>query len=305
MITPLPWLLSVALGGPISPAILLSMRMGQPRMALPELREAVRNQPDDPDLYAWLGLALAHIGQYAEAVPAFEMCAGSTIYERNAIGPHADALRATGEPEAAAALRLSRALARKDGADAAGTLFLGQVDDWRWAGRLDLAEDAAWAAIAEAPSAEQTWAALADVYLDAGDLEEARATLWVATRDGRTSLRGALAEARLAMAEGDYEAAEEALVSSPRERYRSHRLAAMESEILRRQGFPEAARANLEVPRLPDQDRPEVLAERAAAAASAGELVRARTLLNRALSLYPRDPDVLAAAEVLEKAAQR
>lgn len=79
----------------------------------------------------------------------------------------------------------------------------------------------------------------------------------------------------------------------------------MRAEIRRREGDPEGAILLLEAPRLWQTERPEMIAAMAAAYADAGDTERARELRDRGLALYPRDPDVLAAAHIVDAAGRR
>ena len=273
------------------------------RSALPGLRASIAANPDDANLQAYLGIVDARIGRYGEAVADFELAVGSDIYEQQGLERHADALRYTGHPQEAFELRKSAWLMTRTVNDAA-TMVVGMVDDLRFAGDLQAAEDWAWYLIGEVPQMEEAYAVAADVALDAGDLDEADQLLWMADLYGHRVARTRAARARMEMAHGDLKAAYED-VRFGRMRNRNHLPWAIQAETMRRQGYVIEALALLDSGHLPDKDRPDMMAARLAALASAGDLDEARALRRTALWTYPTHPDILAASKVLDLAEAR
>ena len=70
------------------------IRRGQYRLAVTMASKLMVEQPDNPDLYAALGIAWAKNTFYADALGAFALSMGSSYYEEQGIEAHADALRA-------------------------------------------------------------------------------------------------------------------------------------------------------------------------------------------------------------------
>lgn len=270
------------------------------RNALPGLREALASNPDDADLHAHYAIVSARIGRFADALPSFEYGAGAEIYEEQGIGLHADALRATGRADEAAALRRAAFISATRWPRQL-SLVMDLADDLRYAGDLLGAEDAAWLLVGEAPGMEEAYALLADVALDRGDTEEAALQLWLADLYGTRTSRTRAARGRLQLAYGDLDEAI-AEVSHGRMRGRNHMPIAIHGEVLRRQGMPDACLARLDVGTVPDKERPEIAAVRLACLASDGQLAEAAELRTWVMGAYPEDPNVLAASAVLDKA---
>lgn len=281
----------------------VGMASRQWRSALPGLRAAIAANPDDPNLQAYLGVINARIGRYAEAAVAFQLALGSEVYEEQGVERHADALRYTGHPEEAFELRRSVWLMTMN-VNQAAPMVVGMVDDLRYAGDNEGAEDWAWYLISEVPQMEEAYAVAADVALDRGDLDEAGYLLWMADLYGHRVARTRAARGRLEMAYGDLKAAY-GEVRYGRMRNRNHLPWAIQAESLRLQGGAHEALALLDTGHLPDKERPDMTAARLAALASAGQLEEARELRRIALWSYPSNPDVLAASKVLDLAEAR
>lgn len=267
------------------------------------LRKDLADNPEDPELHATLGIVSARIGRYGEAVAAFSFAQGSPTYEGQGLSLHADALRATGDYQGAIALR-RESFAAAERALRQSVVSLDLADDLRYAGDLLGAEQAALYVLAEAPRMEETYALLAEIALDVGDTDEAELNLWLADLYGHRTSRTRVARARLQIALGDLEAAYEE-VSYGRMRNRNHLPWALQAEILRRQGFAVEGLYLLESGRLPDKDRPEMMAVRLACLASDGQIEEALELRAEAIGLYPRDPNVVAASVVVDKAVAK
>jgi len=270
------------------------------RNALPGLRRELANNPDDPDLHAQYAIASARVGRFADAYAAFALSLGSTVYEAKGLGMHADTLRATGHLDEAIELRQEAIAASTNEMQRFGLLF-DLVDDYRYAGDLGSAQDTADELLSIAPGIDEVYSIAADVALDAGDLDDAAFDLWLADLDGSRTARTRSARARLQIAYGDLEAAY-GEVAYGRMKNRNHMPWAIQAEILRRQGMPDQGVILLESARLPDKDRPEMMAALLACLSSAGELAEARDLRDEATALYPKDPDVIAAAKVYDLA---
>lgn len=270
------------------------------RNALPGLRVELANNPDDPDLHAQFAIANARIGRFADALPSFELSLGSSVYESRGLAMHADTLRATGHLEEAIALRREAIAASTNEMERFGLVF-DLVDDYRYAGDLLDATDAADELLAIAPGIDEVYSLQADVALDAGDLDEAAFDLWLADLDGSRTARTRAARARLQMAYGDLEAAY-AEVSTGRMKNRNHMPWTIQAEILRRQGMAAQGLIVVQAQRLPDKDRPEMMAEQLACLSSLGEIEEAREIRDEAVARYPKDPNVIAAARVFDLA---
>ena len=275
------------------------LKVGQLRSAMAGIRAAIDRNPDEPDLFAWLGIAVARAGAYAEALPAFELAVGSEIYDQQGIAFHADALRATGQPERAAALRRER-LVDVDLEDDSALLWIGIAEDLEAAGDLEGAWEAMSWAESVAPSSANMLAAKAELELQLGEPDEAAASLWLASLSGGgPGVRERLAGCRLARQEGDLAEASRALGRTG-VGHRKSRLGIYQAELLREAGAPARCLEMLDQPRFLDRERPIYLAVRMACAAEAGELAEAKTLRDHAMRIYPRDADVLSAAAIVD-----
>lgn len=281
----------------------IALRSGASRVALAEIRKELKDNPDDADLHAWAGIAASRSGLFSDAITEFELALGSEVYDVHGISAHANALRVVGRGEEAAALREAQ-IAIQTREDDESQLWLGMVDDYRYAGDYGSAYDAAWKAISLAPGSGLAYAVLADLELDLGHDEEARYDLWIADRLGGNTVRSHVVRARMSIADGDLELAYLQLNINRLAR-RNQILGAMQAEILRRQGDANGALGLLSMPRYTDKDQPYMMAEWMACYAQTGDLENARSLRARGLALYPTDPNIAAAAQVVEKAEAR
>ncbi len=273
------------------------------RNALPGLRKELADNPDDPELHAYAAIASAKIGRYADALLSFESAIGSEFYEAKGLDEHATTLRVTGHVEEAVQLR-REALASAPRALGQVQIAFNLADDLRAAGDLQGAEDAAYFVLSETPGLEEVYALFADIALDAGDLEEAELQLWYADIYGVRTARTRAARGRLQLAYGDLDAAFDE-VAAGRMRTRNHLPWAIQAEVLRRSGNPAAGLNLVESAFLPDKERPDMTAAKLACLASLGELEEAEDLRQWALDVYPRDPSVRAASQVLDRALER
>lgn len=277
----------------------LKLRAGQYRVALQEIRKELQNNPDDVDLHAYAGIAAERAGMYGDSAAEFEISQGSAIYEKSGVSSHAETLRVTGEPQAAAALRASQLVMVED-EDEQAIIWMGLVDDYRAAGDYAAAYDAAWQALSISPNSGLIYAFLGDLLMDMGDLEAARYAVWNAERLGGKNIRIHIVKARLSLLDGELDEAYDELIMKKLLR-RNHILGAMQAEVLRRQGFPDAALSLLNSPRFPDRERPYMMAEMMACYAEIGDMENARSLRRRGLSLFPTDANILAAVSVVDK----
>ena len=202
-------------------------------------------QPDNPDLYAALGIAWAKNTFYADALGAFSLSMGSSYYEEQGIEAHADALRAFGEGEAAAALRQEFLVSTQANEGRILRVLLGAADDLRSVGDFEGAADLIDEAESVYPRSPMVHAVRAELLMDVGDLDAADAALALMMRQGGTS-RGSAALARRALLVGDYAAADEALEGARKFRTPTHRLASLRAEVLRLSGDPHGAADILE-----------------------------------------------------------
>jgi hypothetical protein len=101
--------LAVTLGGAArgrpQPALQRQLQLGQYRLVHRAVLPMLTASPDDPDLMAMLGAALAKAGCAGDAEAAFRLAEGSPWAEAEALPLRADALRTLGAVAEAGALR--------------------------------------------------------------------------------------------------------------------------------------------------------------------------------------------------------
>ena len=278
-----------------------SFDRGMYRLAVTDVRRALADNPDSPDLHAILAVSLVELGRLGEAAPEIEFAWGNSLDEALFIGARADVLRVTGDPVGAAALRAER-LVSEDTDDGEMLIYVAMADDLRVAGDFGAAEDAALRAIAAAPNAPSGHYALADVYVDMGDVAAAEEECWVASLRGGRTLRGRITEARVLLAAGDPDGAEHVLTDGLRGPLRSWRMAILRAAVARAEGRSEEAEHWLYSQLFGVGEWPELLAMRAVIAADAGRVAEARELVDRVAALYPDFPDVQYALAWIERA---
>ena len=98
-------------------------------MAMKPLNEALAKNPDDLESRSMLAVLRARMGWFSEAMNEFGLSWGSDYYERQGLGAHADTLRAMGQYEEAAALRLDRLWVIQDEGEEVVSL-LGATSPW-------------------------------------------------------------------------------------------------------------------------------------------------------------------------------
>jgi Flp pilus assembly protein TadD len=234
------------------------IQRGQYRLATQAVFKRLAESPDDVELHAILGVAWSKNDFYTDALGAFALCSGSIYYEDRGIEAHADALRAVGQGEAAAALRLERLLDADLNEGRELKVLIGAMDDLREAGDFDGALAIADRAEALFPRSPMAMAAVADVYLDIGDLDAADAAIWAMRQLGDTT-RGAAVLARRAIIDGDLTEADAILEDSRRFRNPTARLASLRAEVLRLGGDPHSAADLLERNRWRALETPELI----------------------------------------------
>lgn len=215
-------------------------------------------QPDNPELYAALGVAWAKNSFYADALGAFALSMGSSYYEEQGLEAHADALRALGEGEAAAALRQEFLVSVYANEGRMLRVLLGSADDLRSVGDFEGAAELIDEAESVYPRSPMVHAVRAELLMDVGDLDAADATLALMNRQGGTS-RGSAALARRALMVDDYDAAHAALEGARKFRTPTQRLASLRAEVLRLKGDPHSAAEVLERTRWQAIESPELI----------------------------------------------
>lgn len=284
------WVAPVSLAWADVPAAALQfLRMSQPAAAWTEVSRLLVTRPDDPDLYAVAGAALAAAGDYADAVVWFDLALGSAWLDGEGRRSYADALREVGRADEAVLLRQDILLqARTEGARIAAAA--GLVEDLRRAGRHAEAEIAADEALASHPRAAIIHATLADLALDRGDREAAEYHLWMVDHLGAPVFRARLVEARLCLLEGDTECVARVGRETRRSHSRDPRIRALEAEAWLLEGRPEDVLELLQQPRFRLQQHPELLSVEVCARADLGDAAAAAAVRRRLEALYPGHP---------------
>ncbi len=214
MIVALVWIASaMAAAEPDIPRRTVAMlHRGRTDMVFRYVQEQNKLNPGDQDVCVLEGAAHAVDREYVEAIALLERCQGSPFYEKSAIRYHADALRAMGEYEAAAALRTEQMMLKSISLDQEHYALINRILDYREAGEFQRALELADEAIGLAPDRPSFYGVKADIYLDQGDTGSARAELLIAEHMGFESRKPTLlAQARLQTALGEPDLAVSAL----------------------------------------------------------------------------------------------
>ena len=270
------------------------IRLGQYGNASASLRAQLEANPDDADLHALAGTVFSRASLYADALVPFQFADGSIFYEREGLYAHADALRETGDPEAAAHLRAQRLLASDLDESKELIIGLGLADDYIRAGDMSRAYETLSGLEAMWPRAPSLHGHLADYFLDLGDIDSAEYHLWYVTDvlEQRLGMRGMFAKYRIHLHHMDYVAAQAVLDEAILLRRQSLRLRARQGELYRLMGQPESAVSALSQKRYWFQEHPEVGAVLALALFEVGRIDEAARLADRITSLYPNHPAV-------------
>ena len=274
-------------GGALAGVPPVSMSLSMPRLAAPGLRAALERSPDDPDLHVRLGIAMAKLGYFGDALACFQFSLGSTEYERLGLLYHADTLSTLGRHAEAAQLRREE-LALHQSPLAELLTRVGLVDDLRSMGDPSLDREV-WALIAAFPDGATAWATLAETHMDRGELEEAATALALPTPP-RVSARVWQARARLAALEGDPIGAEALLLEGLEQNRSAEAIVEDLAELRLSEGDPWGALDLLEMPRFGEPERPRWLAAEARALAATGASEAACERLGRLRAVYPSDP---------------
>ncbi len=244
-------------------ALLRQLQLGQYRQVHRAALRALATAPDDPDLMAVLGGALAKAGSYTDAEAAFRLAEGSAWVEAAALPLRADALRALGDVEQAGALRRAALLTPDHHPGWEAQVWMEIAEDHIEQGDLDEANAMMEQAIAWYPAAALPWAGLARVAHLRGDLEARDEAMWMAARlaDRPLGLLDLVRAAALAD-EGAHEAADALLQAQPTARGTDPRLWALRAQIARQRGAPGAALAMLDEERFHWSEEPLLIEER-------------------------------------------
>ena len=275
---------------------------GMKRMTAAKVRAALESDPDNIDLMSMLAINWARAGFYADAAATFPLCQGSVRYELEGLILHADALRETGQPLSAAALRQSQRVSATPQGEL--QLLIGIADDHMAAGMLDAAEAHLLEALSMYPWSANVLAALAEVSWHRGDADTAAFYLWLIERHPQVrSIRAQLMRLRLLLDEGAYEEAEPMLRAARTSYPQSMRLVALEARLLRLQGDPGSSLALLSRRRWSYHERPDLMMEKALAYHAAGQPRLARELLDVLQRVYPQHRNTREAEDGIEGGA--
>jgi hypothetical protein len=270
------------------------LRSRRYREALPIVRKALQEAPDDADLHAALLLICDNFGESSCASSAARLSIGSTLIPVETLRARANALRSDGEGRLSAELRSTMIW------ELAGDLQLARVyalmaRDLTEVGALEPAWEAMRMAETIAPDSSDVQFAEVENALLIGDLDEAEFRMWRGRLDG--SFEGAeLTEAELALGL----AAQDLLLTAPdptkpawRHRARAG-LTALRARARLLHGEPELAEDGVE--RLSfklwgETYHPELVLAEAAVQRAQGDEAGAAETLDRLAHLAPRHPD--------------
>lgn len=266
---------TAAAAGP-SGGLLAQILNGKALTARRTLGPMLASNPDDPVANLYMGMALSVEGKHNDATIYFQAGENAPLYWKQGVGFHAANLRYAGQAEHAAALR-SLQLMNPD-LDSEGLTWLDQADDYRAAGQLDKAWEAANQAIALRPLGIKAHAVLADIAMDAGQVELAEEHLFLAQKriDGAAPPRLYLTRARMELARGEHEEAL-ALVEQARDQRRWLVDAVyLHTAVLLAMGDLDAAADVLNRPKLAPKQSPPVLLARIQLLLAQGETEQAQ-----------------------------
>jgi predicted Zn-dependent protease len=282
------------------------MARGFTRQADAMLVTALDAHPNDPVLLPMAGIVRASVGDYASTLVATdgELLDGPKVQQ--AAASRATALRHSGDPEGAAALRAEGLMRAGLTPPQEAMLWSAISADHLAAGDHEAAYDAAMAAMAADPASPRPYVALAELALEQGDLDEAVIQLELAQR-GRATPRALVhLEGRLALELESPAHAFRVIFNAARSILGGRldpEMTALLVEARRRQGWASGARSVQERESLMFNQElwhPALLATRAMVRADAGDLTGAAETLHRAQALYPDHAWVRAAAVALE-----
>ncbi len=270
------------------------LRSRRYREALPIVRTALQETPDDADLHAALLLICDNFGESSCASSAGRLSLGSTLIPVEALRARANALRSEGEGRLSAELRSTMIW------ELAGDLQLARVyslmaRDLTEVGALEAAWEAMRMAESIAPDSSEVQFAEVENALLIGDLDEAEFRLWRGRLDG-TFEAPELTEAELALGL----AAEDLLLTGPNgssTEWRSRArvgLTAVRARARLLHGEPELAEdgvGRLSFKLWGETYHPELVLAQAAVQRAQGDEAGAAETLERLAQLAPRHPD--------------
>ncbi len=277
----------------IDGAILL--RRGMVRLAWRAILDEQAVRPDDPDLQVQLGLSLARMGAWRDAVDTFSLGGDSgPLYDDGpGLRAHADALREVGRPRAAASLREEALQLLAESGRLA--LYQGLISDYRAAGDFAAAREASQRGLSEFPYAASLMAQRATVELDAGDRATAEAWLDLADLRQPAHVRQSLLlRARLALTDGQPEEAKALLQTLRKRNLRDLDALPLLMAIEAAAEDPRAALDAWNAPAWGHVDHPAARCQAVLAHLALGERAQARTLASDLQLRYPLRSDVQA-----------
>ena len=270
------------------------LRSRRYREALPIVRKALQEAPDDADLHAALLLICDNFGESSCASSAARLSIGSTLIPVETLRARANALRSEGEGRLSAELRSTMIW------ELAGDLQLARVyalmaRDLTEVGALEPAWEAMRMAETIAPDSSEVLFAEVENALLIGDLDEAEFRLWRGRLDG-TFEGPELTEAELALGL----AAQDLLLTGPNgssTEWRSRArvgLTAVRARARLLHGEPELAEdgvGRLSFKLWGETYHPELVLAEAAVQRAQGDEAGAAETLDRLAHLAPRHPD--------------
>jgi len=168
----------------------VQLRRKRYRSVLSETLEALNRFPDDPNLHAMRAVALAELGDYAEASMRLSDGLGAQEASMLTVVSQADVLRYFGAPGEAAEVR-SELLASGESPHREQVMVMKLFDDHHMAHNLDGMWEAATTAMALNPASAVPYGLMARYYIALGDEEQAESYLWlVQYRGGNTATEG-------------------------------------------------------------------------------------------------------------------
>lgn len=263
-------------------------------------------QGPHPELTTIEAAVLTRDARYHEAVARFEEGAQTDWYAKVGLRYHADALRETGQPLAAAQLRADHIQAHELAKAQEFTLHMLRVHDLRFAGHTAEAREAAELLVGMFPLSATAWATLAEVQLDQGDFDGAHVTLDIGMVQSKKGARQVSpTRLRAYLEEGDLWGAQRHMDEVGRRLggRKSYWVAYLDLQL--RLGNPGLVLKQLDRKRWARDASPSLAALRARALWPLGFEAEAHELLRGLLDAYPAHPDVLVAVEALEAAGMR
>jgi len=281
-----------------SASVVMLLRTGRSLMAVQNARQSLARTPHNTELLTALAVGEARVGYYADAAATFAFSAGEPLYEELGIEAHATTLRACGDGEAAAALRLQRLLVPELTPQTELRVWMYAADDLWAAGDIGGALDMNEAGRAQFPRSSILHAQAAELHLALGDTDAADFHLWFSDQQGRQQ-RWHIAEGRRRLQLGDLVGAHEMADAFLTMSQPSARFAAFRAEVLIALGEADDAGYMLNFGRWRLTEDPEILVARMRVRIAQGDLTAAREVAARVRAIYPDNPAVVAALREL------